>query len=247
MKIRLQKLISSAGFASRRASEELILQKRVLVNGLPAELGQTVDPESDIVCIDGVPVNDTGDRTYVMLNKPRGYVSTLRDEKGRPTVAELVADVGKRLYPVGRLDMDSDGLLLMTDDGALANALMHPSYEIRKTYQTIVSGNIAASLPILRSPMELDGRLLSKPEVEQIGPDVLRITIHEGRNRQVRRMCDAAGLKVRKLTRVSEGPLHLGALALGSWRYLTKNEICMLKDIHFSKEKHSISNNSSEK
>ena len=246
MRIRLQKLISSAGIASRRASEGLILQGRVLVNGLPAELGQTVDTESDLVCIDGVPVNVSGTRTYVMLNKPRGYVSTLRDEKGRPTVAELVADVGKRLYPVGRLDMDSDGLLLMTDDGALANALMHPSFEIGKTYQTIVSGDIASALPILRGPMELDGRLLSKAEIEQIGQDTLRITIHEGRNRQVRRMCDAAGLKVRRLTRVSEGPLQLGTLKPGAWRYLTENEVSMLKDLHFSQEKRSLPADSSE-
>ena len=129
MRVRLQKLISAAGITSRRASETLILEGRVLVNGIPAKLGQTVNPTTDVVCVDGIPIHEEEIHTYVILNKPRGYVTTMRDEKGRPTVAELVADVGKRIYPVGRLDMDSDGLILLTDDGALTNKMTHPSFE----------------------------------------------------------------------------------------------------------------------
>ena len=227
---RLQKLISSAGFASRRAAEELISAGRVRVNGSPAVLGQCADPETDLIEIDGrrlgVPAQE---KTYVMLHKPRGYVTTLSDEKGRPTVAELVADTGKRLYPVGRLDMDSDGLLLMTDDGALANAMMHPSGEVNKTYLTEVSGDLAAALPILRAPMVIDGYRIRPAQVHIVGEATLEIVIHEGRNRQVRKMCAAAGLRVRKLTRIAEGPLHLGDLPSGKWRYLSENEISALK------------------
>jgi len=229
MKERLQKLLSAAGVASRRAAEQMIAEGRVLVNGAPAVLGQTADPDEDEILADGVPVDRGGARTYIMLNKPRGYVTTLSDEKQRPTVAELVTGTGKRLYPVGRLDMDSDGLLLMTDDGALANLLMHPSHEITKTYRTTVRGDIAAALPVLRAPMELDGYRLRPAEVERSGENVLLITIHEGRNRQVRRMCAAAGLEVRRLTRVAEGSLTLGELPQGQWRYLTENEVQMLK------------------
>ena len=236
MRVRLQKLISAAGITSRRASETLILEGRVLVNGIPAKLGQTVNPTTDVVCVDGIPIHEEEIHTYVILNKPRGYVTTMRDEKGRPTVAELVADVGKRIYPVGRLDMDSDGLILLTDDGALTNKMTHPSFETEKTYQTVVSGNIAAALPILRAPMELDGRLLSEVRIVRVGEETLLITIHEGRNRQVRRMCDAAGLKVKRLTRISEGPLQLGDLKPGKWRYLTENEISMIKELHSIKK-----------
>ena len=227
---RLQKLISAAHVASRRAAEQMILDGRVTVNGAVAELGQTADPAVDEVCVDGALLSFTTEKVYIMLNKPRGYVTTLSDEQGRPTVAELVKDAGVRLYPVGRLDLDSDGLLLLTDDGALANALMHPAQEVKKTYRTAVTGEVEAALPTLRSAMEIEGYRIRPAEVTVVADGVLEITIHEGRNRQVRRMCDAAGLRVMRLTRIAEGPLTLGDLPAGKWRYLTENEINAVKN-----------------
>ena len=230
MKERLQKLISAAGLASRRQAEELLRAGRVCVNGEVAVLGQSADPETDTITVDSAPLRISEEKVYLMLHKPRGYVTTLSDEKGRPTVAQLVADVGARVYPVGRLDMDSDGLLMLTDDGALANALMHPSHEVRKTYLVRVRGDIDAALPRLRAPMEIDGCRVCADSVERAGEGALLVAIHEGRNRQVRKMCDAAGLKVLRLTRLSEGPLSLGDLPQGQWRRLTENEITALKD-----------------
>ena len=232
---RLQKLISAAHVASRRAAEQMILDGRVTVNGAVAQLGQSADPAVDTILLDGRPLRFSYAHTYILLNKPRGYVTTLSDEQGRSTVADLVKDVGVRLYPVGRLDLDSDGLLLMTDDGALANALMHPRREVSKTYRTAVEGDIDAALPILRSALEIDGYRIRPAQVEIAGEGLLDITIHEGRNRQVRKMCAAAGLRVRRLTRISEGPLSLGDLKLGTWRYLSQNEIERVKnaaDLH---------------
>ncbi|MBR1658933.1 MAG: rRNA pseudouridine synthase [Oscillospiraceae bacterium] len=229
MEERLQKLISAAHVASRRASETLITEGRVTVNGLRAALGQKADPDRDEICVDGVPLRFSESHTYLLLNKPQGYITTLRDEHGRPTVAELVRDAGVRVYPVGRLDYDSDGLLLLTDDGALAQALCHPSHEVDKTYRTVVRGDVARALPLLRGPMELDGRRLRPALVERVGEDTLEITVHEGRNRQVRRMCALAGLRVLRLTRLAEGPLHLGDLAPGKWRRLSAEEENELK------------------
>jgi len=226
---RLQKLISAAHFASRRAAEQLILNGCVTVNGITATLGQTADPASDTILINGTPLRFSDEKTYIMLNKPRGYVTTLSDEKGRKTVAELVGDAGVRLYPVGRLDLNSDGLLLMTDDGALANALMHPGHEVNKVYRTVVEGDVEAALPVLRSAMEIDGCKLRPAEVNPVGDGVLEITIHEGKNRQVRKMCAAADLYVRRLTRIAEGPVTLGELPVGKWRRLTENEVEALK------------------
>ena len=201
------------------------------VNGSVAELGQRADPDADEIRVDGKPLSVCDQKVYIMLNKPRGYITTLHDERGRPTVAELVRNAGARVYPVGRLDYDSDGLLLMTNDGALANALMHPSHEVNKTYRTVVEGDVAAALPVLIAPMEIDGYTIRPATVTEAGEGVLEITIHEGRNRQVRRMCDAAGLRVRRLTRIAEGPLRLGALPRGKWRYLGKNEIAALQNL----------------
>ncbi len=229
MKQRLQKLISASGLCSRRRAEELLRSGRVLVNGTPACLGASADPDTDTITVDGKPLALRKEHVYILLNKPRGYVTTLSDEKGRPTVADLIADAGTRLFPVGRLDMDSDGLLLMTDDGALANALMHPRHEVRKTYLTQVAGDLDAALPLLCGAMTIDGYAISPAEVAVRSPDSLEITIHEGRNRQVRKMCAAAGLKVRKLTRISEGPLRLGDLPAGKWRYLNEEELAALK------------------
>ena len=202
------------------------------VNGRPAGLGDRADPDTDQIRVDGRPLPRTGARTYLMLNKPRGYVTTLSDEKGRPTVAALVAGCGARVWPVGRLDLDSEGLLLMTDDGALTQRLIHPSHEVDKEYQVWVRGDVDAALPILRGPMALDGVPLRPAGVRTLGRRregaVLSFTIHEGRNRQIRRMCAAAGLEVTRLRRVREGPLRLGDLPPGQWRPLTRRELALL-------------------
>ena len=230
---RLQKILSSYGVASRRQAEEMIRQGRVSCNGKICELGQTADPESDTILIDGKPLPKSEERVYIMLHKPRGYVTTLSDEKGRKNAAQLVADCGSRVYPVGRLDMDSEGLLLFTNDGEFANRLMHPSHEVEKEYRVIVRGFSAAAMQRLQAPMELDGYALRKPLVrcveEQADRAVLLITIHEGRNRQVRKMCQAAGMYVTRLRRISEGAVRLGDLKKGTWRHLTEEEISLLK------------------
>lgn len=230
MKQRLQKLISAAGMASRRRSEELIKMGKVTVNGIPASLGDSADPETDIICVDGRLLAEPAERTYIMLYKPRGYVTTLKDEKNRRCVSELVRDAGVRLYPVGRLDMYSEGLLIMTDDGEFANRLMHPSSQTDKTYHAWVKGACSeTALKVLRSPLVIDGHRISPAEVRVIrsGEDYtqLSIRIHEGRNRQIRKMCDCAGLKLTKLKRISEGSLSIGALKPGHWRYLTEDEL----------------------
>lgn len=238
MKQRLQKIISASGAASRRSAEKMIEEGRVTVNGAVAALGGSADPDTDDIRLDGKPLNAGGERLYIMLNKPRGYVTTLSDERGRPTVAELVADCGHRVYPVGRLDMDSEGLLLLTDDGEFANAMMHPRLEVGKTYETLVSGDAEAALPILRSALVIDGYRIRPAKVDIIGREgdksLLSVTIHEGRNRQVRKMCQAAGLRVHRLRRVSEGPLLLGDLPLGKWRRLTENEMELIKNVIFA-------------
>ena len=196
---------------------------------LPERVGDKADPERDDIRVDGRPLRRPARRTYLMLNKPRGYVTTLSDEKGRRTVAELVAGCGARVWPVGRLDLDSEGLLLLTDDGALTHALLHPSHEVEKEYRVWVEGDVDAALPVLRGPMELDGYALRPARVTPAGEGVLSVVIHEGRNRQVRRMCAAAGLRVRRLQRVREGELCLGALPVGAWRRLTGEELCLLR------------------
>ncbi len=230
MKQRLQKLISAAGMASRRRSEELIKAGRVTVNGVPAALGDSADPDIDIICVDGRLLERHDERTYIMLYKPRGYVTTLSDEKNRRCVSELVKDTGIRLYPVGRLDMYSEGLLIMTDDGELANRLMHPSSQTDKTYHAWVKGRCSeTALEVLRSPLVIDGYRIRPADVEIIKTaedyTQLSICIHEGRNRQIRKMCDCAGLSLTKLKRVSEGCLSLGELRPGQWRYLTEEEL----------------------
>ena len=231
---RLQKLISAAGIASRRAAEKMIADGRVTVNGKTALLGQSADPRRDTVCVDGKRLTFPDAHTYIMLNKPLGYVTTLHDERGRPTVAELVSGAGARLFPVGRLDMYSEGLLLMTDDGALAQRLTHPSHAVDKTYEAVVSGAaLHLALPVLRSPLAIDGYPIRPAAVEVLKTDGVRhtlgVTIHEGRNRQIRKMCDSAGLKVHRLRRVAEGPLRLGSLKPGAWRALTPEELRALE------------------
>ncbi len=228
---RLQKILSARGVASRRASEQLILDGRVTVNGIAAQLGQMADPSVDEILIDGKPLPAAENFVYILLHKPRGYVTTMSDEKGRKTVVQLVADCGLRVYPVGRLDMDSEGLLLFTNDGEFANALMHPKHEVEKNYLAWVEGFSADAVALLKRPIELDGYTIRPPKVRIVKPGLLEITIHEGRNRQVRRMCEAAGMNVTRLKRVREGKLHLGDLPLGKWRYLTEQEVKQLKEI----------------
>ena len=233
MKERLQKIISASGLMSRRAAEELIAAGKVSVNGVTAALGDKAEAGVDIILVDGKALPSVGEKLYIMLNKPRGYVTTLSDEKGRKNVTELIKELGTRLYPVGRLDMYSEGLLLMTNDGDFANRLMHPSHEIDKCYHTWVKGeDMGWAVELLRCPMEIDGYVTSPAEVDILevkGEEaLLAITIHEGRNRQVRKMCEAAGLKVTRLMRVSEGGVELGTLKSGKWRRLTEEELDML-------------------
>lgn len=234
MKDRLQKILSSRGVASRRHAEEMIAAGRVTCNGRVCAVGDSADPEIDEILIDGKPLPEENRRVYIMLHKPRGYVTTLSDEKGRKNAAQLVADCGQRVYPVGRLDMDSEGLLLFTNDGDFANRLMHPKHEVKKTYQVLVTGFTEEAFAALEKPIVLDGYMIRKPNVKVIrsgadGKAELLVTIHEGRNRQIRRMCAAAGMEVVRLIRISEGTLQLGKLPLGKWRYLTDAEIDTLK------------------
>ena len=233
MEERLQKIISSSGLMSRRAAEKTIEEGRVTVNGVTAQLGAKADTDRDTILVDGKALNLHNEKKYLMPNKPRGYVTTMKDEKGRKDVTELVKAAGDRLYPVGRLDMYSEGLLVMTNDGDFANLLMHPSHNFSKTYRTWVQGeDIGLAVEYLREPMEIDGCTVcaENVDIEQVYPGsaVLLITISEGRNRQVRRMCEGCGLKVTKLVRVSEGPLELGNLKSGEWRYLTDTEVSMI-------------------
>lgn len=233
MKERLQKILSSRGVSSRRKAEEWIQAGRVQVNGAVANLGDSADADVDMILIDGKPLPQKTEFVYLMLNKPRGFVTTLSDEKGRANVSQLVADCPVRVYPVGRLDMDSEGLLLFTNDGGFANRMMHPKHEVEKTYDTWVTGFHPGALTRLEVPMELDGYALRKPKVKLLKAEGdrarLQITIHEGRNRQVRRMCEIAGMHVTRLRRIREGQLSLGDLPKGKWRYLTDAEIQKMK------------------
>ena len=227
---RIQKLISAAGLMSRRAAEEAIAAGRVEVNGEKAGLGDRADPAADHITVDGKELPRTEEKLYLMLNKPRGYVTTLHDEKGRRNVTELMTGLDARVYPVGRLDMYSEGLLLLTNDGDFANRVMHPSHEVTKTYRTWVTGaDIEKAVKVLRRPMEIDGAAVRAQgvDIEQSFPGgaLLNVRIGEGRNRQVRKMCEQAGLKVTRLQRIAEGGVELGSLKSGCGRRLTKDEI----------------------
>ena len=230
---RLQKIIASRGLTSRRKAEEWIRDGKVSVNGKIAGLGDGADPDRDDIRVDGVPLPSAGEYVYIMLNKPRGFVTTLSDEKGRRNAAQLVEDCGTRVYPIGRLDMDSEGLLLFTNDGEFANMLMHPKHEVEKTYEVWVSGFYAGAEELLKKPVALDGYTIRPPAVRLISAEgnraKLQIVIHEGRNRQIRRMCAMGDLEVTRLRRISEGPVTLENLKLGSWRNLTVEEIEALR------------------
>ena len=229
--IRLQKYFSDCGILSRRAAEDEILAGRVKVNGAVASLGDRVDPDVDLVEYKGKPVRPRQSKPYLylMLHKPRGYVSTAKDEKGRKNVTDLTRGVGSRVYPVGRLDMDSEGLLLMTDDGAFANHLTHPRHEIPKIYHVTLSKEpTEEQLDALGAPMELDGYQLQPVEIQRLAPNKLEMKLFEGRNRQIRRMCESVELKVTRLVRIAVGEIKLDPLPLGKWRHLTADEVAYL-------------------
>ena len=230
-KIRIQKIIADSGYCSRRKAEELITRGVVTVNGRAVSLGDKADPANDLIRVGDDEISAaSAEKRYIMLNKPRGYVTTMHDERGRKTVADLVASAGERLYPVGRLDLDSEGLLILTNDGEIANCLMHPAHDISKTYEVDVEGgDLAAAAETMHAVTELAGYRVRPAEVTVLAPGRLSVTIHEGRNRQVRRLCALAGLHVRRLVRVAEGELRLGTLASRQWRPLTEQEIAYLK------------------
>jgi len=226
--MRLQKFFSDCGVLSRRAAEAEIAAGKVKVNGVVAQIGDSVDPAVDIVEYKGKRIlpRQGAKHRYIMLNKPHGYVTTMQDEKGRPTVVDLTLGVGTRVYPVGRLDMDSEGLLLLTDDGEFTNQLTHPRHEIPKIYHVTLSTVLTKDqLAALRAPMELDGYRLQPVTVKKLAPDTVQMNLYEGRNRQIRRMCESAGLKVIRLQRIAIGDLRLGDLPLGKWRELTAEEV----------------------
>ena len=236
--IRLQKFISTAGLMSRRSAEKEIEAGNIKVNGLPAELGQKIVPGKDKVTYRGKPIElkSTERKVYIMLNKPRGYVTTLSDEKSRKCVAELVKDIDTRVYPIGRLDMDSEGLLLFTNDGDLANKLTHPKHSIPKIYHVKVKGEISAEqLKKLNKPMIIDDYEIMPVKCEVItrkeNHTVIRMELYEGRNRQIRKMCEQTELDITKLQRVAIGNLKLGDLAPGKWRHLTKTQVDYLKKV----------------
>nr|WP_317412000.1 pseudouridine synthase [uncultured Solibaculum sp.] len=229
--IRLQKYLADRGVASRRKAEELIQQGLVKVNGRPVKLGDKVNPARDLVTVNGKKVAAVKEKPcYIMLYKPRGYVTTLSDEMDRRCVADLVKDVGKRVYPVGRLDRESEGMLLLTNDGAFAQAITHPSNHIPKTYRvTVRPGVTEEQIDRLSTGVEIDGRKTMPAQVtlltEEEGRAVLSIVISEGRNRQIRKMCEAVGLEVARLKRTAIGQLRLGMLKPGKWRYLRPEDL----------------------
>lgn len=232
--VRLQKFLAACSVASRRKCEELIEAGAVKVNGRTAKLGDKVSPH-DKVTVHGRRVVPPRDRlVYVALHKPRGFITTMQDERGRKCVRELVADVGERVFPVGRLDRDSEGLLLMTNDGELANRITHPAHHVSKVYRVTVGPDVTEDqLDRMRTGVELDGRLTAPAQVSVLLREptrvVLQVTLREGRNRQIRRMCEALGLPVKRLKRTAVGPVKLGMLHPGSWRHLTPEEVDKLK------------------
>ena len=230
-KIRLQKFIADAGIMSRRAAEGEIGRGNISVNGHVAGIGTKIDPASDVVTYKGKRIRyEKKQYTYIMLNKPRGYLSSTTDDRGRKCVTDLLDGVDARVYPVGRLDLISEGMILLTDDGELKNRLTHPSHSIPKVYRVKVAGSVSETqYDILTSPLEIDGYKIKPVDVVITGEDdngtVLKFTLFEGRNRQIRKMCEAADLTVKRLSRVSIGNLKLDGLPVGKWRYLEQSEI----------------------
>lgn len=236
MEIRLQKIIAESGFCSRRKAEELIAEHRVRVNGRPAAIGQKADPNRDVITIDGEKLDTRvrEDLVYYMLYKPRGYLTAMSDDRGRRCVSELVADIPQRVFPVGRLDLTSEGLLLFTNDGDFANAMTHPSHQVPKTYRVTVRSEVSGEQQVqLTEGVELDGVMTNPADVkivtEQPDRTVMLITITEGRNREIRRMCEAVGLEVARLKRLAVGPVRLGMLKPGEYRELSAEELEALR------------------
>lgn len=235
-KIRIQKIIADSGLCSRRKAEELISSGSVTVNGHPCSLGDKADPARDIIAVSGKPIAEIPvQKRYIMLNKPRGYITSMSDEQGRKIAAELLVGVPERVVPVGRLDRNSEGLLLFTNDGEFANEITHPSHHVSKTYRVTIDGQVTEEqLTRLSTGVELDDGKVTLPctvdvLVEEPVRTVLRIVIKQGLNRQIRRMCDAVGLKVGRLRRVAIGGVKLGMLKTGEWRDLTKEELRALR------------------
>jgi 23S rRNA pseudouridine2605 synthase len=233
--IRLQKFLADAGLMSRRAAEEEIKLGNVSVNGHVAELGAKINPQKDVVAYKNKRVRyEKQDYIYIMMNKPRGYLSSTSDDRGRKCVTDLLSGVDARVYPVGRLDLISEGMLLLTNDGELKNKLTHPSYSLPKLYRVKVSGEVTEDqYKTLTSPLVIDGYEIRPVEVSVGEQDdagtVLKMTLTEGRNRQIRKMCEIAGLTVKRLSRISIGNLKLNNLPVGKWRYLTNEEVEYLK------------------
>lgn len=229
-KVRLQKFLAECEVASRRKSEEMIAQKLVRVNGRIASIGDSVDPKRDVVTVNGKKIRKQKELVYVMLHKPRGYISTMSDERGRKCVAELIKDVPVRVYPIGRLDRESEGMLLFTNDGEFANAMMHPSKHVSKTYRVTVRPTITdEQIAALSTGIEIDGRMTAPATVtvlsKEEGRVVLEIMLFEGRNREIRKMCEALGLEVARLKRTAVGSVKLGMLKQGDWRNLNAQEV----------------------
>jgi len=235
MKERLQKVLAQMGVASRRASEKLILDGRVTVNGqVVTKLGTKVDVATDTIKVDGKLIRHKEPYVYYILHKPRGYISSVKDDRGRKSIMELIPEVKERVFPVGRLDYDSEGLIILTNDGQLANRLLHPRYEVWKYYLVEVKGQFSQlALEKMRSGIELEDGITSEAYVELLASDskrtLLKVGIHEGRNRQVRRMCEALGYPVTRLIRTQIGPIKLGKLPCGAYRQLTPAEVGKLK------------------
>lgn len=233
MEERLQKILSRYGVSSRRQAEVMLAEGRVRVNGNTAKLGDSADPTEDVIEVDGVRLKKPPEKLCILLNKPRGYVTTLQDEKGRKSVQELVQDCGQRVYPVGRLDMYSEGLLLLTNDGALANRMMHPKGSVKKVYHVWVSGFYDGAAEKLQDSIVIDGRATKPAKVTVLNRNgqlaMLQFQLSEGRNRQIRRLCEAADVTVTRLKRIQEGSLTLGDLPVGKWRQLTEEEIRCLE------------------
>lgn len=235
--IRLQKFFTDCKIMSRRAAEAEIAAGKVYVNGKPAKIGDKVDPDGDIVVYSGKTIlYSHNQHTYILLHKPRGYLTSMCDDRGRKCVTELVSDLGTRVYPVGRLDLNSEGLLLLTDDGELTNMLTHPKHHVPKIYQVSVHGELSdETLEQLQAPMLLDGYRTHGATVELLerhrGSGKLKITLFEGRNRQIRKMCEQAGLAVGRLCRIQIGDIGLRGLALGKWRFLDRDEIRYLQNL----------------
>lgn len=231
---RIQKFISESGAASRRRAEELIRCNRIFVNGKVAKIGMSINTETDIVELDGKKLLKSKKMVYILLYKPRGYITTMDDEGGRRSVADLVKNIDERIYPIGRLDKDSEGLLLMTNDGEFAYSLMHPKFKVQKTYRvTVMPGILPAQKQALEKGVKIDTGITAPAKIEVTETDKYRsrlyITITEGKNREIRKMCEQVGLSVKLLKRVSEGGVRIGNIKPGEYRYLTKNEICRLK------------------